>query len=100
MGRVYAFEPLPTAFSLLKTNLAKNNIRNVIAYNMALGEYNGTTDFVFVPEFPEYSGFKKRIYHDQNIAKENITVELKKMDDIESPIQKLFIARNALPTAA
>ncbi len=40
-GKVYAFEPHPRIFSYLKGNLRLNKIRNVEAYNIAIGNQKG-----------------------------------------------------------
>ena len=39
-GKVFAFEPDPTNFSLLQKNLKENNIKNVIALNLAVSDKN------------------------------------------------------------
>jgi len=41
-GRVIAFEPEPTNFSLLKHNIGKNDLNNVTAYNIAIADVEGT----------------------------------------------------------
>lgn len=79
-GHVFAFEPLPTAFSILKNTISMNSINNVTMENIALGEHEGEAQFVYVPEFPEYSGFKERIYHDQSIKRSVINVPVKRID--------------------
>lgn len=40
---VHAFEPLPTTFYMLCTNLFLNGVRNVVPYNLAIGPDDGTT---------------------------------------------------------
>lgn len=40
---VHAFEPLPTTFYMLCTNLLLNGVRNAIPYNLAIGPSDGTT---------------------------------------------------------
>ena len=42
-GRVYAFEPEPQNFALLKKNLARNQRSNVVALNQAAGDHAGET---------------------------------------------------------
>ena len=44
-GRVYAFEPVPEYFDLLKENLSRNEIENVSAFNLALSNQNGRIRF-------------------------------------------------------
>jgi FkbM family methyltransferase len=41
-GQVYAFEPHPVAFSLLKLNVEQNDLSNVKLFNVALSDYTGT----------------------------------------------------------
>jgi FkbM family methyltransferase len=84
-GRVLAFEPLPTAYSRLVSSIEKlreleNQQLNISTYNMALGEEEGVAEFVYVPDFPEYSGFRERTYHDNSIRKERINVEVRRLD--------------------
>lgn len=79
-GHVFAFEPLPKAFSALKSKFRA--VENVTLHNCALGVEAGTSSFVFVPDFPEYSGFQERIYHDDKLRRETITVEVKRLDQI------------------
>ena len=42
---VYAFEPDPKTFQLLKKNIEANKLTDVHLYNAALGEKDGTIDF-------------------------------------------------------
>ena len=79
-GHVFAFEPLPKAFSALKSTFGR--IGNVTLHNCALGTEAGTSSFVFVPDYPEYSGFQERIYHDDHLRRERITVEVKRLDQV------------------
>ena len=44
-GRVYAFEPSPTAFGHLEENLRRNRVPNVEASPLALGDRAGTVEF-------------------------------------------------------
>jgi len=41
-GKVYAFEPLPKNFSLLKKNIEVNGYQNVVLINKAVSDKNGT----------------------------------------------------------
>jgi FkbM family methyltransferase len=41
-GQVYAFEPHPVAFGLLKLNVEKNDLSNVKLFNVALSDCTGT----------------------------------------------------------
>lgn len=44
-GRLHAYEPQPVVFQNLCANLALNDLRNVYAYNMALGKERGSIMF-------------------------------------------------------
>jgi FkbM family methyltransferase len=48
-GRVYAFEPNPPIFERLMFNIRLNNLKNVIALNLAISDNTGETSF-FVPD--------------------------------------------------
>jgi FkbM family methyltransferase len=41
-GQVYAFEPHPVAFGLLRLNVEQNDLSNVKLFNVALSDYTGT----------------------------------------------------------
>lgn len=78
-GRIYAFEPLPGPFETLTQNCLGR--KNVVLDNCALGHSEGRKPFVFVPDFPEYSGFRERMYHDENLTRVKIDVQVKRLDD-------------------
>ena len=40
-GKIFAIEPSPTNFSLLKLNLEKQKMENFSVYNIAIGDTNG-----------------------------------------------------------
>ena len=42
-GRVYAFEPVPSEFRKLKANIRANLATNIVAENLAVGHFTGTT---------------------------------------------------------
>ncbi|HVF13358.1 MAG TPA: FkbM family methyltransferase [Acidimicrobiales bacterium] len=44
-GRVFAFEPSPSAFGHLQANLHVNGATNVVASNLAVSDATGTVDF-------------------------------------------------------
>lgn len=48
-GRVYAFEPGPLSFGLLKTNLALNGYRSVTVENAAVSDFSGETELHICP---------------------------------------------------
>ncbi|MBI4234864.1 FkbM family methyltransferase, partial [Candidatus Peregrinibacteria bacterium] len=47
--KIYAFEPIEDNFLILKENLKKNGIKNVIAKNLALGSVSGMRE-IYVNE--------------------------------------------------
>lgn len=77
-GKHYAFEPIPSFYNKLIDNFKGN----VTILPFALSNTNGTTSFQFVKNAPAYSGIKKRKYAISNPEIEEITVELKKLDDV------------------
>lgn len=81
-GLVYAFEPLPVQFKKLSDGIQGNIDGNIKLFNHALADITGELTFVEVPDFPEYSGFKERIYHDQSIRRMHVNVEVKRLDDV------------------
>jgi len=44
--RILAFEPMPQVFALLKANLRRNRVRNVLAVNMAVSGHGANLDLV------------------------------------------------------
>lgn len=79
-GRVYAFEPLRPIFERLVA--ATFGQDNIVAQNIALGEEETVSDFVYVPDFPEYSGFHERIYHDDSLVRQIIRVPVRRLDQV------------------
>ena len=77
-GTHYAFEPIPLFFNTLKTKYNKN----VIIYPFALSNSRGTSTFQYVRNDPSYSGLNKRKYNNFVPDIEEISVELRKLDDI------------------
>jgi len=71
---VYAFEPHPFTFTLLKENIERNNRNNVFLYNKAVGDVNCIVEFTDVP-----GSSTNRIVHGENgnsvIRVESITLK-------------------------
>ena len=44
-GRVYAFEPIPRDFAILKRNVKANGYQNVVLENRAVSDINGIERF-------------------------------------------------------
>jgi FkbM family methyltransferase len=76
MGRVFAFEPDPTNFSLLRTNLVLNHCDNVTAFNVAVSAVNGRLELF---RSDENKG-DHRIY-DSGDGRIPIPVESVRLDD-------------------
>jgi FkbM family methyltransferase len=84
-GRVLAFEPLPSAYARLKVAVQQaeasdEDLAPISTYELALGEEEGESEFVYVPDFPEYSGFKERLYHVDSLPRQKIRVRVKPLD--------------------
>ncbi|MGC4025062.1 MAG: FkbM family methyltransferase [Mesorhizobium sp.] len=50
-GTVISFEPNPLIFQILTANIALNNLNNVIALNMAIGDRQGIVDVPYIDDF-------------------------------------------------
>ncbi|AZB71532.2 FkbM family methyltransferase [Synechococcus elongatus] len=93
-GKIYAFEPLQAEYQKLKAEILNHpafqaQSKSFCAYNCALGDKEETTQFVYVQNFPEYSGFRERIYHDNSIEREIITVDVRRLDSFVDQFQGL-----------
>jgi FkbM family methyltransferase len=93
-GKVFAFEPLPTVYADLCRSVetarsAERDLAAIVIHNLALGEEEGEAKFVFVPDFPEYSGFRKRTYHDGSVRKETIDVRVRRLDSFRAELGKV-----------
>lgn len=89
-GKHFAFEPIPSMFTDLKQKFGSK----ATIYPYALSDSNGTTTFQFVKNAPAYSGIKRRKYAVENPEIDEITVELRTLDEIipvETPIHFMKI---------
>jgi FkbM family methyltransferase len=80
-GKHFAFEPLPQYYNLL----VKKFSGKAEIFPYALSDKKGYSKFNYVRNAPAYSGLKLRKY---NVAKpdiEEITVELRRLDDVIPP---------------
>jgi FkbM family methyltransferase len=73
---VYAFEPAPETFALLKKNIAANNCTNVEPYECALSDSSGTT-FLWLNE--ENHGDNRLV------AEGSLAVAIRRLDDVIPP---------------
>ena len=51
---IYAFEPIKALFNILKTNLQRNKIENVTAFNYGISDKNGTHVFHYLKNQHDY----------------------------------------------
>jgi FkbM family methyltransferase len=72
--RVYAFEPLPRNYKILKINEKLNNVK-IISFNIAAGNKNGKVKLYYTPA----KWGDPSIKHEQNYF---IEVEMKPLDEI------------------
>lgn len=73
-GMVYAFEPFPTNFSILESNISHNSIANIRPIQLAVSVESGTVDF-----------FVNKIHTGYNsISYENAVDYLKSSKDVKS----------------
>jgi FkbM family methyltransferase len=76
--RIIAFEPVPKIWACLGTNITINKIKNVDYWDVALSNYDGTTDFYITKQLLGEG-------HDINprhIPKDKIEVECMKLDTV------------------
>ena len=84
-GTHYAFEPIPEMF----TNLIEEYNKNCRIFPYALAEKDGETTFNYVKNAPAYSGIKKRKYAVAHPDIEEITVQLKRLDEVIPASEKI-----------
>jgi FkbM family methyltransferase len=76
-GRVYAFEPDPTAFALLQRNIRENGADNVVAEQKALSNENTTLELFIAGE----NKGDDRIYQPEGENRPSIKVPAVRLDD-------------------
>jgi FkbM family methyltransferase len=76
-GRVFAFEPDPVNFAILKKNIQINNYQNVVAYQKAVSNQSGTLRLYQNPKNPG----AHTIYQDFKENRTSIKVKSIKLDD-------------------
>ena len=75
-GQVFAFEPDPSNFEILKKNVKINNYRNIILEQKAVGDKHGRTT-LYQSDHPG----KHRIFPQTEQAKGQVQVELTNLDN-------------------
>jgi FkbM family methyltransferase len=60
-GKVYAFEPVPSTFDMLKRNITINQMENIIPVNVAVSDFFGT--IAIYPASSQNSGMSSIIPH-------------------------------------
>ena len=79
-GHVFAFEPRPERFELLKKNIEINGYHNVTIEQMAVLDQNGETDFFYSKN--QTTGFKLEVSEkDKNIVSEKAIAKTVRLED-------------------
>jgi FkbM family methyltransferase len=81
-GKVYAFEPLPYAFDILRSRSLPRHVR---LHKYAIAQQQGAVSFVFARGAPEESGLRIKQYNQpQQVVPETITVEARSLDSFSA----------------
>ena len=108
--KVYAFEPFDESYNLLKMNIEKNNINNIVPINKSLGNKNGERILYLsgeniqgITSDPNIRAFDKEIKVqevtiDQFVEKNNVDVGFIKADVEGSEMDLLEGAINTIKT--
>jgi len=79
-GHVFAFEPRPERFELLKKNVEINGYHNVTIEQMAILDQNGETDFYYSKN--QKTGFKLEVSEkDKEMISEKATAKTVRLED-------------------
>lgn len=76
-GKVFAFEPEPSNYGILKKNVILNNYKNVILKNTAVSNKNGQTKLFLSKGRSD----KHRIFQSKRVSTKFIMVDTVKLDD-------------------
>jgi len=79
-GQHFIFEPIPDLFKNIEAKFKSRS--NISVINLAVSDKKGTSTFRFVPNFPAYSGLKKRDYPDNNTEVKEIEVKTDRLEDV------------------
>jgi len=81
-GNVFLYEPVPSCHDAIRNDPRWSDYSGLMQlFPYALGNANGTTEFVVATDLLAYSGLKERVY-DAPTGTENISVELRRLDDL------------------
>ncbi len=83
IGRVYAFEPQPKIYDLLRANIALNNLSNVVAYNKAV--FDGSVDKLYSSaiNYEEKRCFGSVDFRPEKLDDTDIEVEVVTIDSLK-----------------
>jgi FkbM family methyltransferase len=79
-GTHYGFEPLPGLYESLRLKYQQQ--KNIVLYDFALSNANGSSSFNHVTTNPSYSGIRKRSYDRNDETDETIEVKTARLDDV------------------
>lgn len=79
-GMHYGFEPLPGFYQSLLIKYQQQ--KNIVLFDLALSDVNGSSSFNHVTSNPSYSGIKKRNYDRTDERDETIEVRTARLDDV------------------
>lgn len=77
-AKIYAFEPVPETFLMLKKNIRLNGLNNIKAFNFGFGNEEKTAPFYFYKEGSGNASARKLNREEKNIV---INCRIKRMDD-------------------
>jgi FkbM family methyltransferase len=82
-SEIWAFEPSPDSFELLKKNVEENRISNVKLFNCAVGNTKGVIQFYQ----PSEGAYINGSFYDNHAAAKTIPVEVVRLSDLISKVR-------------
>lgn len=79
-GTHHIFEPIPEFYKAIAGKFKNTQSVNVV--NLAVSDQKGTSTFKYVPNFPAYSGLKKRDYPDNTTEVKEIEVKTDRLENV------------------
>ncbi len=89
--KVYAFEPSPEIFRILKANVARYDADSVSVYNCGMAARNGEAKFTFYPGYSIMSAFHANIDQDRETVRNGIRNQLREKGMDTSEIEYRFL---------